>query len=153
MLSDSAMRELSSAARRAVALRSDAPSDPVPVAAITGCRTCRKYALCSGDDSLSLRGRDKMSFLSACGACKEVFYCSRECQKADWKAHKPACLAARKEQKPTVELHIHDLGHMPAPEVIEAAVAEFHAKRARGLFGKDNPVPSFTNAAGERRYC
>ena len=24
-----------------------------------------------------------------CAVCHAVFYCSRECQKADWKSHKP----------------------------------------------------------------
>jgi hypothetical protein len=31
---------------------------------------------------------------SVCGRCEAVRYCSRECQRADWKAHKPACAAA-----------------------------------------------------------
>ena len=26
-----------------------------------------------------------------CGACGEVYYCSRECQKRDWKKHRDAC--------------------------------------------------------------
>ena len=26
-----------------------------------------------------------------CGNCKDVSYCSRECQKTDWKEHKEAC--------------------------------------------------------------
>lgn len=26
-----------------------------------------------------------------CGGCKEVYYCSTECQKADWKVHKTQC--------------------------------------------------------------
>jgi hypothetical protein len=26
-----------------------------------------------------------------CGACKRVFYCSSDCQKADWKVHKTSC--------------------------------------------------------------
>jgi hypothetical protein len=29
--------------------------------------------------------------LSFCSACKSVSYCSRECQKADWKTHKSIC--------------------------------------------------------------
>jgi hypothetical protein len=29
-----------------------------------------------------------------CGRCEAVRYCSRECQRADWKAHKPACAGA-----------------------------------------------------------
>jgi uncharacterized protein YjhX (UPF0386 family) len=31
---------------------------------------------------------------SMCGRCETVRYCSRECQRADWKAHKAACAAA-----------------------------------------------------------
>ncbi len=31
---------------------------------------------------------------SVCGRCEAVRYCSRECQVADWKAHKGACGAA-----------------------------------------------------------
>lgn len=27
-----------------------------------------------------------------CGQCKKVYYCSAECQKADWKAHKLSCV-------------------------------------------------------------
>ncbi|TCD61260.1 hypothetical protein EIP91_008693 [Steccherinum ochraceum] len=37
--------------------------------------------------------------LSKCARCKFVFYCSRECQKADWKVHKPTCQAYVSEQK------------------------------------------------------
>lgn len=29
--------------------------------------------------------------LKRCGTCKKKLYCSRECQMADWKAHKPKC--------------------------------------------------------------
>ena len=32
---------------------------------------------------------------SACGRCAAVRYCSRECQRTDWKAHKPVCTAAQ----------------------------------------------------------
>ena len=30
---------------------------------------------------------------SMCGRCEAVRYCSRECQRMDWKAHKPVCTA------------------------------------------------------------
>ena len=30
---------------------------------------------------------------NVCSRCEAVRYCSRECQRADWKAHKPACTA------------------------------------------------------------
>ena len=32
---------------------------------------------------------------SVCSRCAAVRYCSRECQRTDWKAHKPACTAAQ----------------------------------------------------------
>jgi hypothetical protein len=32
---------------------------------------------------------------SVCGRCEAVRYCSRECQRTDWKAHKPVCSAAQ----------------------------------------------------------
>ena len=34
---------------------------------------------------------------SVCGRCEAVRYCSRECQRADWKAHKGACAAAQSD--------------------------------------------------------
>jgi hypothetical protein len=38
------------------------------------------------------RGRGKPK-IKACAKCKKVRYCSAECQKKDWKAHKPKCEA------------------------------------------------------------
>jgi uncharacterized protein YjhX (UPF0386 family) len=32
---------------------------------------------------------------SMCGRCEAVRYCSRECQRTDWKAHKAACVVAQ----------------------------------------------------------
>jgi hypothetical protein len=31
---------------------------------------------------------------SVCSRCQVVRYCSRECQRTDWKAHKPVCTVA-----------------------------------------------------------
>jgi tetratricopeptide (TPR) repeat protein len=33
---------------------------------------------------------------SVCGRCEAVRYCSRECQRTDWKAHKPVCTSAQR---------------------------------------------------------
>lgn len=49
----------------------------------TICRNCNKL------------GTD----FSSCSRCKTTFYCSRECQKADWKAHKLSCVRQTKEMK------------------------------------------------------
>ena len=34
--------------------------------------------------------------MMVCGQCRQAYYCSRECQKKDWKQHKKSC-ATRKE--------------------------------------------------------
>ena len=41
-----------------------------------------------------------VNHFSRCGGCKAVVYCSRECQLADWPAHKTPCKAARKAAGP-----------------------------------------------------
>eukprot|EP00033_Pygsuia_biforma_P002520 GCRY01002791.1.p1 GENE.GCRY01002791.1~~GCRY01002791.1.p1 ORF type:complete len:120 (-),score=11.00 GCRY01002791.1:69-392(-) len=35
----------------------------------------------------------KTEDLLSCARCRLVQYCSRECQKKDWKQHKPQCMA------------------------------------------------------------
>ncbi|KAJ5964057.1 uncharacterized protein N7479_003933 [Penicillium vulpinum] len=52
----------------------------------------------SGEDSNSCQvcGKDKQadgSGLLACSRCHKANYCSRDCQKADWKKHKKSCKA------------------------------------------------------------
>lgn len=37
--------------------------------------------------------------LQACSGCQRVTYCSVECQKLDWKAHRPACKSYGKSWK------------------------------------------------------
>lgn len=36
-----------------------------------------------------------------CLACKSVRYCSRECQRVDWKKHKAACLSMKAKKLPS----------------------------------------------------
>ncbi|OSD02201.1 hypothetical protein PYCCODRAFT_1411047 [Trametes coccinea BRFM310] len=40
-------------------------------------------------------GKVGKGILKSCGGCKEVFYCSKECQKADWASHKIDCAGRR----------------------------------------------------------
>jgi TPR repeat protein len=54
------------------------------------------------------KGKSKICAKDGCGAlideskkcsrCRLVFYCSRDCQRADWKVHKPKCNAAVEEK-------------------------------------------------------
>ena len=44
------------------------------------------------------RQEDAVRAFKACARCNAVFYCGRECQKADWKAHKKACKAASNDR-------------------------------------------------------
>ncbi|KAI0648657.1 hypothetical protein C8Q79DRAFT_462148 [Trametes meyenii] len=42
--------------------------------------------------------------LSSCGGCGRQFYCSRECQRADWQTHKPQCQTEDMIQRALVQL-------------------------------------------------
>ena len=42
--------------------------------------------------------------LLKCSRCKSVFYCSKECQKLHWKAHKPICQPIQKLPTPNLKL-------------------------------------------------
>ena len=37
--------------------------------------------------------------LKCCARCKKIYYCSSDCQKAAWKAHRKECVPAEKEPK------------------------------------------------------
>jgi hypothetical protein len=49
------------------------------------CHTCRKTSLPEGP-------RVK---LRRCTLCRSACYCSKECQKMDWRRHKPQCLSIK----------------------------------------------------------
>ena len=36
--------------------------------------------------------------LMVCSNCKKAYYCSRECQREDWKSHKHYCIAPDDEK-------------------------------------------------------
>jgi hypothetical protein len=44
-------------------------------------------------------GLSKYDADRVCSGCRSVFYCSPECQRADWKGHKPACKVATAERE------------------------------------------------------
>jgi splicing suppressor protein 51 len=48
--------------------------------ATTNCATCKK----TGTETPNLK---------RCAKCKTTYYCSPDCQKADWKSHKKQCSA------------------------------------------------------------
>ncbi|KDQ59735.1 hypothetical protein JAAARDRAFT_56703 [Jaapia argillacea MUCL 33604] len=45
---------------------------------------------CEGEGCGRMVGREVES-LSTCAACKMAFYCSHQCQRASWGAHKEVC--------------------------------------------------------------
>jgi radical SAM protein with 4Fe4S-binding SPASM domain len=54
-----------------------------------------RYAVSLEDGKeLSLKAESEEAS-SVCSRCQAVRYCSRECQRTDWKAHKPVCTAAQ----------------------------------------------------------
>ena len=52
----------------------------------------------------AVRGEGAKAY-SVCSVCRVVYYCSRECQCKDWKAHKPECLSSdeREAQRQVVK--------------------------------------------------
>lgn len=47
----------------------------------------------------------------ACGGCKQVYYCSKEHQKDDWKAHKSVCKSASASSGHSHGAHAEAHGH------------------------------------------
>lgn len=49
--------------------------------------------------AISCQSCSETERLLKCGACYTVSYCSKECQKADWNAHKVACRSFKSQRK------------------------------------------------------
>jgi len=65
----------------------DPDFEPASVVVVRTCEHC-------GIESKAVRG--------LCRGCRRAWYCGKECQLADWRAHRPACLRARRKKKPEV---------------------------------------------------
>ena len=44
--------------------------------------------------------KSESSELKKCNSCEKVFYCNKECQRNDWKNHKPSCPPYRVREVP-----------------------------------------------------
>ncbi|KAI1209221.1 uncharacterized protein F4807DRAFT_427634 [Annulohypoxylon truncatum] len=65
-------------------------------------RGAAKKTIMCGNYDCPTQGTFALDKLSACSACKSVFYCSRACQKKDWATrHKPLCQAHTAASQPT----------------------------------------------------
>ena len=68
--------------------------------------------------------------LKHCDRCNLVSYCSRECQKKDWKVHKKMCKKASSNSRATTEEQIHEeMQHMRLKPSL-AKVAKFEKRCA-----------------------
>ena len=52
----------------------------------------RRNWVCNWEGCETAMTPDIVRKLKQCGACQTVAYCSRECQKSDWKEHKKVCV-------------------------------------------------------------
>lgn len=76
--------------------------------------TDNKLALSTESDPITDASWAKVGVCSACGKlmaspkkcgqCLSAFYCSKDCQRADWKAHKVVCGGAVPPQQPTINV-------------------------------------------------
>jgi hypothetical protein len=80
--------------KRARVLSFDAPTGRYAVALDDGKELSLK-AECVAKAGCAAAGCASEEASSVCARCQAVRYCSRECQRTDWKAHKPACTAAQ----------------------------------------------------------
>jgi TPR repeat protein len=71
-----------------------------------------------------------------CSGCRSVFYCSPECQRADWKGHKPACKVATAEREASQIVRVGKGGGSAPPSAAPARVgppaSQYVAGAARG---------------------
>lgn len=54
-------------------------------------RKGKEQMVCSNEPCSRTPREARVQELRACGRCGSIFYCSEECQRADWKSHKKVC--------------------------------------------------------------
>ena len=81
---------------RSKKIPSGGPAVPSSLTAFPSFAIGEMRMACGNEVCPSLDHSDK--FLS-CSSCKERYYCSPECQRADWKKHKPECSWERSNSK------------------------------------------------------
>ena len=64
------------------------------------CFGCLKYKINGNEEP----NENEVKFLKTCMGCKIVKYCSKECQKQNWKSHKEACQYVAKLTKEIEDL-------------------------------------------------
>ena len=132
--------------------------EPVPE-----CQTCKKP-------------ESESTPLKRCARCHQTRYCSRDCQKAEWKTHKKACATSRKNdngrtdtEPPSQGPRVHHvnpdtfsglldgtyLETLPRPDAMRQLIDSYRLRiedeytfrgDAGGLYAQEPPMPDF------RRY-
>ncbi|KAJ6467949.1 hypothetical protein C8R47DRAFT_1325878 [Mycena vitilis] len=80
------------------------PLPPLPALQGLACYTCFKEANIP---------------LSRCSGCHRISYCSPECQKVDWKMHKPMCKAISAVEKSDPTAAAHFLSTIPSEAITD----------------------------------
>ncbi|KAJ7784435.1 hypothetical protein B0H16DRAFT_1402350 [Mycena metata] len=75
------------------------PRSDIEAAAKIGISLGAMLRVCEADSCDKVEGRD-MDKVLTCARCKMTFYCSPQCQKTDWSAHKPVCGSSAQTERP-----------------------------------------------------
>lgn len=89
----------------------------------------------SGDRKCGNKGcRNKGKHL--CSGCGEEIYCSKECQKADWAAHKEACKSAVKPESAALLQSFDSLSVKQLKNIMKAKAASYEGKKREIVLSK-----------------